>query len=988
MIFCLVGERWGEFVLILVLMFFGNDFDFESFVFGMDWLPCYHSKGYCNMKNVNLEFAKVFLEAIQDEMVYLDAEMLLETGSFELLWQGLGLACFLVHIDGEDEEIMLYFDKREGQEWMDILINRPHADYIVACYMKYVADYSDEKLSDITGKIYERQGMIRRVLHERRKKARKLEYRVKLNKNLYDPHLLIAKDGRQYAITIWDLHAQLGYVDNIDWKTNKLATTKHIMYLCNYIFEVPSRYQRMRKRKSLVELSLDPLQDYQLTWKYNVEIPSKKKAILDDLFEGGKLHMNLVEMVEKHQQLIDLSMDPSFVVRPEVYDRISRWFDQQELERRKEPISAIDFTSIKADLYPYQMDGAYFALFRSAAIIADEMGLGKTIQAIATALLKQQYLGFEKTLIVCPASVKYQWASEIEKFSDETAQVITGKPQERRAMYLSEDHFFTIVNYEAVMRDIATINDAEFDLIILDEAQRIKNFNTRTAAIMQQLKKQHGLVLTGTPIENKLIDIYSIILFLDKYMLTPLWEFSYQHCVFDFEAADKINGYYDLTSLKERLQDVVIRRQRHEVLKQLPQVSEKKYLLTLHPRQRSMHASYRQSIASILAKKFKTKFDWDKIMMALTQMRRVSNSTYLIQNNTNHSSKLNELKYILQYQLDIRNSDQKIIIFSEWLDSLYLIERVLDELDVKYIKLTGKVPVAKRGALIDEFTVNEACKVFLSTDAGGTGLNLQIADTVINFEIPWNPAKRNQRIGRINRIGQRKNNLLVIDLICQDSIELRIASGLALKQNLFDGVLNAENYVDTVDFTEEGRAQFMEELRTYIEEEDYTPTGEEAKSDLEDLLKEEFLHDHTVEDEIMADLSNIVFESDLPDEEVDWSDYLNEMLDESPAVAPDMESVPVKEDKILDSQPTTSGTSDEVPVPNSTISEDGPTPSKATPLSSDSHQQMEEVLTKGMDFLAGLYQMSTGKPMTEGSEGKKIEIDRETGEVVLRFRLG
>ena len=221
------------------------------------------------------------------------------------------------------------------------------------------------------------------------------------------------------------------------------------------------------------------------------------------------------------------------------------------------------------------------------------------------------------------------------------------------------------------------------------------------------------------------------------------------------------NGYFNLAQLKDRLKEIVIRRQRSEVLKELPNVSEKKYLIRLHPKQRAIHGQLKQSIAHILGKKFKTKFDWDRIMMALTQMRRVSNSTYLIQKNTFHSSKIKELTYILKHQLDIKNAPRKIIIFSEWLDSLYLIERVLDEIGVKYTKLTGSIPTDKRGKIVDTFMQDPECKVFLSTEAGGSGLNLQIADTVINFELPWNPARKSQRIGRINRIGQKNKNLLV-----------------------------------------------------------------------------------------------------------------------------------------------------------------------------------------------------------------------------------
>lgn len=984
------------------------------------------------MNHSSLDFTIAFLDAIKNEAVFHDAENLLMECTITLLWQGQSQACFNLETASISKEIMLYFEVEsadqnddEGEnDWLGILVNREDADFIVACYIWYRDNYKECYLTDIEGKIYEREGMIKRVLKERRKRARKLEYKVKLNKNLYDEHLLLSNDGRVYKITIWDLKKQLGYIDNIDWKTNKLATSKHIMFLCDYIDETASRYKRLRKKKSLVEISLDPLSDYQLTWIYNQNITDECKSIIDSIFQDGKTHLTLNEMVEQYKSLTQLAMNPSFIVREEVFDLISRYFDKKEIESKRLTHEEIDFSSINAELYPYQKDGAYFALFRQSAIIADEMGLGKTLQAIATAILKKQYLGFKKTLIVCPASVKYQWAAEIEKFSDEKVVVVSGKMEERRKLYKDEDTFFTIANYELIMRDYSFVNEADFDLIILDEAQRIKNFNTKTAGVMQSLKKQHGLVLTGTPIENKLIDIYAIILFLDKYELTPLWEFSYQYCVFDQEHEDKINGYFNLSKLKERLNDIVIRRQKVEVMPQLPQVSEKKYLIKLHPKQRSIHGSFRQSIASILAKKFKTKFDWDRILMALTQMRRVSNSTYLIQKNTFHSSKIEELKYILVHQLDIRNSDSKIIIFSEWLDSLYLIERVLDEINIKYTKLTGKIPTEKRGDLISNFAENKDCKVFLSTEAGGSGLNLQMADTVINFELPWNPAKKNQRVGRINRIGQKNKNLLVIDLICSDSIEMRIASGLALKQNLFDGVLNIDNDIDEVDFTEAGRSQFMQELKEFVNEEEVDDPIGYGSDGLADLFDDE-----DVEAQPVFDPNDIEITFDAIDDDVDWDSYLNEVLDveqedafahieaeasrstdqdwgaelqgndaksKSPLGQNNFESPSnngnqQNQDEVSETHEGIAQTRNPNSVPIDKSKSDGEKNAKTAAHTET--KQMEEVLNKGMDFLAGLYEMSTGKKMmaddgeSDDSSTKRISIDEETGEVVLRFRI-
>ncbi|MGB0432171.1 MAG: DEAD/DEAH box helicase, partial [Bacteroidia bacterium] len=532
--------------------------------------------------------------------------------------------------------------------------------------------------------------------------------------------------------------------------------------------------------------------------------------------------------------------------------------------------------------------------------------LGKTIQAISTAVFKKEYLGFTKTLIICPASLKGQWKSEIEKFCNEKAQIIEGFPVERAELYKGSECFFNIINYETVLRDLNEINKADFDFVVLDEAQRIKNFETLTATSIKAIQKKHALVITGTPIENHLIDLYAIVEFLYPYMLTPLWEFSYQHCYFDTKLNNKISGYYNLQELKERMKTILIRREKAEVLTQLNRVTQIDVPVEMHEVQRDYHASAALTIAQILNKKFKTPFDWQRILSGLQTMRMSCDSSYLVDKETYHSPKLDELKEILFDKLDLKNNKRKIIIFSEWRTMNGLIGKMLRENNIGYTELNGTVPVKKRKKLVDEFEANESCRVFLSTESGGSGLNLQMADTVINFELPWNPAKKNQRIGRIDRLGQTNKNLTVINLITRNSIELSIAGGLLLKQNLFDNVLNKNYNEDFVDFSEKGKGQFLKELEQALagfanEEEIQTNENEELLQLAEEHKKEQVVEEKETKERI----------------------------------------------KKL--------------------------------------EEMETIMQKGMDFLSGIFKMSTGKEMNE--KDSKIEIDKETGEVVMRFKF-
>ncbi|MCK5703934.1 MAG: DEAD/DEAH box helicase, partial [Cyclobacteriaceae bacterium] len=448
-------------------------------------------------------------------------------------------------------------------------------------------------------------------------------------------------------------------------------------------------------------------------------------------------------------------------------------------------------------------------------------------------------------------------------------------------------------------------------------------FETKTAAAVKRLNAKHVLVITGTPIENKLIDIYSIMSILDSHFFGPLWEFSYQHCLFDPDKPNKINGYYDLQKLNKNLEDVLIRREKRKVIDQLPNLRQINIPINLSPLQAEYHASYARGIAKIIRKKYLTPYDLQRLMLLLANMRMVCDSTYLIDDETNESPKLDELKYILLEKLDIGNNDIKIIIFSEWIKVHKLIGKMLRDNNIGFVELNGKVPVKRRGALIKKFETNPASKVFLSTEAGGSGLNLQMADTLINFELPWNPAKKNQRIGRIDRLGQKSNKLTVYNFITRRSIEQQIATGLLVKQNLFEGVLNTSSSTDFVDFSKRGRSQFIDQLEEFI---DATEMDEAAIATDQEMPE-------------LDDLKTPEEEQQLP---IDFSE--DEKIEEAPKDIASPEEKPM-----------------------------------------DKTEEMAQVMNSGMQFLSGLFKMSTGKDI--GMEGQKIEINKETGEVTMKFKL-
>jgi SNF2 family DNA or RNA helicase len=760
-------------------------------------------------------------------------------------------------------------------------------------------------------KKYSREDMIRRVLGERRAKAEKANYRIEWAPNIYGDHILTTETGAKYTVFLRDFENETGYSDSADAAYNKLGTTKHIMYAFNKLKADKALYDKLDKQFPFIEVYCDPLDGYKISWFYPGELPPDEKRLIARFFKTGRAieesgvqpFLQFIEEAEEYEAIR---------IRPEVREKVERCYEDLMLAELREKARP-DFSRIKTELFPYQKEGVEFVLFRKAAIIADEMGLGKTIQAIAAAVLKKKIFGFQKTLVVCPATLKSQWKKEIEKFSDEKALILSGFPKQREQQYLSGDFFFFIVNYETVLRDSRAINSADFDFLILDEAQKIKNYETKTASAVKRIKAKHQLVITGTPIENRLIDIYSIINTLDPHYLGPLWEFSYQHCLFDPDKLNKINGYYDLDKLQDRLANILIRREKAEVLSQLPDIQQRDVPVELSPIQREMHAGFMLGVARIIRKKFLTPYDIQKLNLLLNNARMVCDSSFLIDEKTRDSPKLLELEDILFEKLDLKNSSRKVIIFSEWIRMHKLIGEMLRKHKIGFTELNGTVPVKQRGELIKNFADDPRCRVFLSTEAGGAGLNLQAADILINFELPWNPAKKNQRIGRIDRLGQKSSKLTIYNLISRNSIEQQIAAGLLVKQSLFEGVLSRDSGPSFVDFSTKGRSQFILQIEALIKEQE-----------------------HPAEEPSAFTQTPPAFAQTPPDQ---------------------------------------GGKAEAAPMPQRPGAE----------RQVRQTRELEQVLQSGMQFFAGLFKMSTGAELNV--KDQKIEVDPQTGEVVMRFKV-
>lgn len=443
---------------------------------------------------------------------------------------------------------------------------------------------------------------------------------------------------------------------------------------------------------------------------------------------------------------------------------------------------------LKVPLYDYQKEGALFAVKAGRCLIGDEMGLGKTIQALAASEIMAKLFSVQRVLIVCPTSLKHQWEREIKRFTDRSVEVINGDPARRIKLYESES-FYKITNYDTVYRDLKHINHWEPDLVILDEAQRIKNWETRTAHNVKQIQSPFAIVLTGTPLENRLEELISIVQFVDQYRLGPTFKLLHNHQ--QRNEVGRVVGYQNLHEIGKTLEPILIRRNKSEVLEQLPKRLDSNIFVPMTEAQRLIHEENMEIVARVVQKwrehGFLSEKDQTRLMIALQRMRMCCDNSYLVDHATDHGHKAEEAITILDE--DFETPGNKAVVFSQWKKMHELLERRLANKDWKYVYFHGGLSSNKRRKLIDEFREDPECRLFLATDSGGTGLNLQNANMVMNMDLPWNPAVLEQRIGRVHRLGQT-NPVRVINFVAQGTIEEGMLEVLRFKKSLFSGVLD------------------------------------------------------------------------------------------------------------------------------------------------------------------------------------------------------
>ncbi len=656
--------------------------------------------------------------------------------------------------------------------------------------------------------------LIRQAIEERRERAlaEKMKIEPAQAKELWTDYMVTsAISGKTYRVALRGWDPGESYCTCPDFRTNTLGTCKHLLH----ILEVSKRrFPRSIRNAPYVQTRIAVHLRYGRDMELRLLAPEKLedevarivRPLLGRPISDVQILLGCLRRLEK--------LGEDFIVYPDAEEYIQARLFRSRIEGltaeiRRDPVGhPFRKTLLRTELLPYQLEGVAFAVGIGRAILADDMGLGKTIQGIGAAELLAREAGIGKVLVICPTSLKAQWRQEIARFSERDSQLVLGSAKERAEQY-ENGSFFTICNYEQVVRDITHIERVRWDLTILDEGQRIKNWEAKTSRVIKGLRSRFALVLSGTPLENRLDELFSVVQFIDDRRLGPAFRFFNRHRVLD--ETGKVLGFKDLETLRANLRPILLRRTRDAVLSQLPPRTCEIRRIPPTGEQKEIDNAQSLVIASIVRKAYINEMDLLRLRKALLVARMAADSTYLVdKKEPGHSSKLDELEELLSGLA--RERGRKVILFSEWTTMLGLIERrILRKLDLRYVRLDGSVPQKRRQQLVHEFQTDPACRLFITTNAGSTGLNLQAADTVINVDLPWNPAILEQRISRAHRMGQ-KRPVQVFVLVTENTIEEKLLGTLAAKQKLALAVLDPASDVDAVDL-----ASGMEELKSRLE---------------------------------------------------------------------------------------------------------------------------------------------------------------------------
>lgn len=461
-----------------------------------------------------------------------------------------------------------------------------------------------------------------------------------------------------------------------------------------------------------------------------------------------------------------------------IFDEYKEEYEFKDEIKTKESVKFI-LEQPKIKLLPDQEEVAQFLLNNDNCINNSSIGYGKTAISLITAITLKKLKNYTNCLIIVPSSLKRQWCEEITKFTNEKVNLIEG-PKKKR-IYRS-NAFFTITSYELTIRDIALIKDIAWDVLLCDEIVRIKNEKTLIAKTMKQINVKKKICLTGAVLENKIEELFNIINFTKPETFYSYTDFAKRFLIRTLTCRPwakyyEITGYKNLDALKELMKDFVIRRK----LTDLPIKNEKTYVIDMNEDQRFLYDKFRKDCYEELVA--------ENSLAKTVYLREICNDPRLIEDEA-HGEKIYELLEIL------KSIDGKCVLFTQFKTFGDTVYKELNEKNYKVEFVHGGLSSKEKDDIITKWKTKGT--ILLATDCLSYGLNLQEASVLVNLDIPWNPMKLQQRIGRIYRRGQ-VNGCLIINLIMKDSIEEQMLDYINKKIDLINAV--TDDNIDTFDIS-------------------------------------------------------------------------------------------------------------------------------------------------------------------------------------------
>lgn len=520
---------------------------------------------------------------------------------------------------------------------------------------------------------------------------------------------------------------------------------------------------------------------------------TKNNNFLDFEDDGVKNFFSLIEALNTNEKIeigfIQIDKNKAIYLNEKIKSKnlqfIKGFEVLKDIENTLVGINSMDIrvpVNLKATLRLYQVDGFKWlkslSILGFGGILADEMGLGKTIQTISFLLHEAEEN--KKSIIISPTSLIYNWKAELEKFSPSLKiAIIHGEKSERLKLIDNlKDYDVILTTYGTLRMDIQKYEDIIFDYCIIDEAQNIKNYLAQNTKVIKEVKAKVRFALTGTPIENNLTELWSIFDFI-------MPDYLYSKEAFESKFIIKREG--DLEELKLLIKPFLLRRTKSEVMKELPDKIEKKFIVEMTVAQKAVYKSY----IKVVREKMKNNSEGRiEVFAYLTKLRQIClDPSLVIDDYRGGSGKLKVATELIEKHI---SSQGKVLLFSQFTSALKNIGESLKEKGITYFYLDGKTKPKDRIKLVDEFNSSCDTKVFLiSLKAGGTGLNLTSANLVIHFDPWWNPAVEHQATDRAHRIGQR-NVVEVIKLVAKGTIEEKIILLQENKKSLIDSVITGE----------------------------------------------------------------------------------------------------------------------------------------------------------------------------------------------------